>query len=94
MVQPSLEATQTTRTEYEQLLVNDSSFQLAVTEIQEEALDFVEGQLLQAIREGNLTAIMFYLKTKGRHRGYTDKGTSELFTEQPLFPDVRPHHSH
>lgn len=39
----------------------------------EEALgDLAESKLLMAINEGNLTAIIFYLKTKFKNRGYIE----------------------
>ena len=33
----------------------------------------VEGQLLSQIRRGNITAIIFFLKTKAKHRGYVER---------------------
>lgn len=42
-------------------------------EIVERNLDLAECGLLDAINAGNLTAIMFYLKTKGKHRGYAER---------------------
>ena len=45
----------------------------AVEEIVEETLDLAETQLFKALREGNLTAVLFYLKTKGKHRGYVER---------------------
>jgi hypothetical protein len=44
-----------------------------VNELSEQHLDLAEGKLLKAINEGNLTAIIFYLKTKGKHRGYCER---------------------
>lgn len=41
--------------------------------IDERTLDLAEGQLLKAIRNGNLTAVIFFLKTKGVRRGYAEK---------------------
>jgi hypothetical protein len=42
-------------------------------EILEQNLDLAETKLLTAIRDGNLTAVIFYLKTKGKARGYTER---------------------
>ena len=42
-------------------------------EIVDENLDLAESQLLAAIKEGHISAIIFYLKTKGKHRGYTER---------------------
>lgn len=39
-------------------------------EVRDETLDLAESQLLRAIRAGDMRAIMFFLKTQGRGRGY------------------------
>jgi len=52
---------------------SDPDFKSRVQDIQEALLDFAESQLLKQIREGNITAIIFYLKTRGKSRGYTEK---------------------
>ena len=43
------------------------------SDIVESNLDKAETQLLKAIASGNMTAIIFYLKCKGKHRGYMDR---------------------
>lgn len=55
----------------------------AVQEIQEQSLDMAEGQLIKAIQKGNITAIIFYLKTKGKQRGYTEKTEQETTVTIP-----------
>ena len=52
---------------------NDPEFNAAVEQIQEIALDVVETQLFKNIMRGDTTSIIFYLKTKGRKRGYIEK---------------------
>ena len=39
----------------------------------EKQLDFAEGALQKQVREGNTTAIIFYLKTQGKSRGYIER---------------------
>ena len=53
------------------------ALQSAVAEINEQTLDLAEGQLLSKISEGHMTAIIFYLKTKGKHRGYVERAVIE-----------------
>lgn len=45
----------------------------ALEEEREDLLDFVEDRLLREIDHGNMTAIIFYLKTRGKHRGYVER---------------------
>lgn len=50
----------------------DAEYKSAVEEIQEGVLDFAESHLYKLIKDGNPAANIFYLKTKGRKRGYVE----------------------
>lgn len=51
----------------------DDEFAQAVENISEDIIDVVESKLLSQINDNNLTAIIFFLKTKGRSRGYVEQ---------------------
>mgnify|MGYP001044622855 FL=1 len=51
----------------------DKSFKSKVDELQNFTLDFVESQLHKQIKDGNTTATIFYLKTKGKKRGFVER---------------------
>ena len=42
-------------------------------EERETLIDFAENQLFKQVQEGNITAIIFTLKTIGKHRGYVER---------------------
>lgn len=52
---------------------NDRDFAEQCREVEESMVDFVESKLMQQINDGDTTATIFYLKTKGKHRGYVEK---------------------
>lgn len=57
----------------------DEEFKSKVDDISNITLDFAESQLHKQIKEGNTTATIFYLKTKGKNRGYIER--SEVHQE-------------
>jgi hypothetical protein len=51
----------------------DPGFLAKLNEADEADLDFTEDALRKQIKKGNITAIIFKLKTKGKSRGYIEK---------------------
>ena len=56
----------------------DPEYRQAIEDISEEAIDFAETALKKKIESGDTTAIIFYLKTKGKVRGYIEKSELSL----------------
>lgn len=71
------------RTTYYRWCNADPAFKEKADEITETQVDFVESKLLQQINEGDTTAIIFYLKTKGKKRGYNEKALQAQEKPQP-----------
>jgi len=70
----------------------DSEYKAAVEELSDVAIDFAESQLHKQIKEGNSTATIFFLKTKGKKRGYVERqevdvNTGKLFQIEVLGED-------
>ena len=61
------------RTTFYGWLKDDEAFADKVKDIENVALDFAESQLHQQIKTGNSTATIFFLKTKGKKRGYVER---------------------
>lgn len=61
------------RTQFYNWLKEDEDFAAKVKDIENVAFDFVESQLFRQIRENNTAATIFYLKTKGKNRGYSER---------------------
>lgn len=51
----------------------DADYKAAIEDIADMALDFAESALHTQIRRGEVTSTIFYLKTKGKKRGYIEK---------------------
>lgn len=51
---------------------DDPEFRRKVDDINEIAIDFTESQLFKQIKNGSERSILFFMKYKGRKRGYTD----------------------
>lgn len=52
---------------------HDKTFEPIIHDVVESSLDMVEAVLMKHIRDGNVASAIFYLKTKGKHRGWSER---------------------
>lgn len=67
---------------------NDDQYSKAVHEIQDVALDFAESQLHSQIKGGSTSATIFYLKCKGKKRGYIERQEIDFKGGEPDMSDI------
>lgn len=61
---------------------NDEEYKEQVESISDVTLDFAESQLHKQINEGVTSATIFFLKTKGKKRGYIEKNEIEIIKDE------------
>lgn len=61
------------RSTHYEWLKTDSDYKAKVEALDDVVLDFAESKLHQSINNGSDTATIFFLKTKGKKRGYIEK---------------------
>lgn len=61
------------RTTFYRYYEEDKEFKKLVDELQNVAIDFAESQLHKQIQDGVPSSTIFFLKTKGKKRGYGDQ---------------------
>lgn len=71
IVSAACEMAGVSRMTYNRWIKADEDFAAKIKDMADFQCDFVESKLLKKIEEGDTTAIIFYLKTKGKKRGYT-----------------------
>jgi hypothetical protein len=72
VVSTACRAANISRTTHYRWLENEE-YASAVRDIQEVAVDFAESHLHKLIQDGNPAATIFFLKTKGKSRGYIER---------------------
>jgi hypothetical protein len=72
LITPACNEVGISRQQYYYYLKNDKDFKEAVEDIHEETIDFVESKLLEKIEQGSERSILFFMKYRGKKRGYTD----------------------
>jgi len=72
------------RTTHYEWMKSDEEYKKAVDSIQDSVLDFAESHLYKLVKEGNPAATIFFLKTKGKKRGYIERQEIEVTEKKPL----------
>ena len=65
-------------------LKEDPDYKAQVEELSEVAVDFAESHLHKLIKDGNPAATIFFLKTKGKGRGYVERQEIAVAEKKPL----------
>ncbi len=77
------------RSTYYRYVREDPEFAKAVEDIKEAQVDYVEGQLIKNISKGKETSIIFYLKSKAKNRGYTEKSLLDVTSGGKSITDIK-----
>lgn len=72
IVTPACKEVGISRNQFYNYYNTDPDFKKSVDDINEITLDFAENQLLKKIKEGSERSILFYMKYRGRKRGYSE----------------------
>jgi hypothetical protein len=78
IVSTSCNAVNIHRSTHYRWLKEDEEYKQRVFEIQEATIDHVERILFDKINEKDTTSIIFYLKSKAKHRGYVERQQVEV----------------
>ena len=88
VVSPACEAVGIHRSTHYRWLEEDQEYKKEVESVQDFQLDFVESKLFDNIRNNDVTSTIFYLKTRGRSRGYIERSELKIDSEQPIFNGI------
>jgi len=77
-ISEACKALKMSRRTYYDWMENDPKFVEIIEDIQEDEIDWAESKLKERIKEKDTTANIFFLKTKGKKRGYIEKTESEF----------------
>ena len=73
-----MEQVPTHRSTHYRWLESDPEYAAAVDAIKESLIDRAEGVLHSLIGEGNVPAVLFFLKTQGKRRGYIERTETDV----------------
>lgn len=62
-----------TRSAFYKWIEKDHKLAEMIDEAREAIIDFAESKLIEHINDGDVTSLIFFLKTKGKKRGYVER---------------------
>ena len=71
------------RSTHYEWMKTDADYSKAVKAVEDRTLDFAESHLHKLIKDGNPAATIFFLKTKGKGRGYIEKQEIKIEGAKP-----------
>ncbi len=78
IVEPACIGAEISRTTHYNWVRQDKQYARAVTKMEDLAIDMAETSLFTQIQAGNTAATTFFLKTRGKKRGYAEKEEIEI----------------
>ena len=72
-----------TRASFYKWIKKDPNLEEMINEANESIIDFAESKLIEHISNGDVTSLIFFLKTKGKKRGYVEQVDNKL-VENPF----------
>jgi len=81
VVTTACKKTEIPRSTFYKWVKEDEDFAEKVKDIENVSLDFAESKLFEQMSDNNTSATIFYLKTKGRKRGYWEKQQMDMTTD-------------
>jgi len=85
VVSTACETLNISRTNHYKWMKESPEYKQNYDDLSNKALDFAETQLMKMIGKGNTSAVIFFLKTKGKERGYIER---QEFKVQQDTPDL------
>ncbi len=77
-ISATCDAVNISRTAFYKAKKEHPSFAEGIDEVNESLIDYAESMLMSNIKDGKETSIIFYLKTKGKERGYVERVEQEV----------------